>query len=224
MNWTLVAVIGILAGLAFLGARKGIVKMAFSALSLLVIVVLTSFLAPQACKLIADKTTVDETVREKTESYLVDKGIVNSNTISLDDDRLLLPESVKDKIEEKAQEYLNKGKDAYNSFVIDTISKTIYSAAVYVGVFLVLCIAMLILYGVLNVMSKLPVLDQLNRLAGGIIGAVLGLLIVWVLMIVFTSIGNTQVSAIVSNDIMSNPILTFLYDRNLLLNVLVKVF
>ncbi len=224
MNWTLIAVISIMVVLTFIGARKGLVKMAFSALSVLAIVILTSFIAPHACTAIASGTEADEAVREKTQQYLSDKNIIGNDPIDIDDETILLPKAIKDNIADKAQEYINKGYEAYNNYVVDVISRTIFSAIVYVAVFIVICILIFVLYGVLNIVSRLPVLKQVNRLAGGIIGAVMGLLIVWVLMIVFTSIGNTQLNAVVSNDINNNVFLKFLYDRNLLLHAFVKVF
>lgn len=224
MNWTLIVSIAIIVGIAIVGAYKGLVKMAFSALSAIAVIILTTILAPHVSSFVRNNTQLDETVRTKTEAYLIDKEIIKETEISFDTDKILLPQKVKDQITNDAEKYINKGREEYNQFIIDTASNAIYSVAIYVGVFIVVCILVIVIYSLLKVVSKLPVLNQLNRLAGAIIGAALGLILVWILLIVFTSFGNTALSLQVAENVKNSVLLSFLYNSNPLLFVIMKVF
>ncbi len=222
MNWVLVGVLLILLISIFIGMRKGLIKMVFSILSMVIVIVLTSILAPRLCRTLQKNTEWDDKLEQRTETFLEEHGVLKHD-VSVDVDEIPLPESLRNKVADSAESYIGKGIQAYNEYVVSTVSYVIFRSLVYVGLFLVLMIIVAIISTILNVMSRLPVLKQLNRAGGAIIGAVTGLLSVWILFMVLTVFGNTNAMVPVFEQINENAFLSFLYEKNLLMNFVLAV-
>ena len=67
--------------------------------------------------------------------------------------------------------------------------------------------------------AKLPVVKLLDQSAGIVVGVAEGLLIVWMVYILNELVGFGEIGNIISADIASNPILSWLYECNYLLKL-----
>lgn len=116
--------------------------------------------------------------------------------------------------------------EIYNNFVVETVSGIIFSAIVYIVMFVLLLALAGVIGILLNVIEKLPVLKQINKLAGGVAGLVKGLLIVWIAAILVMILSNTPIGIKIAADIDGNVFLKFLYDKNLIMYFLTggKIF
>ena len=227
MNWTLIVILIILAVSAAIGCKKGLIKVLFSLLAMAVIVVATTFFAPKMATALKTGTDWYDRLETKTEDYLEEAGVL-LHADSLGDSEalssLLIPSSAKETIAEKGDEYIAQGTDAYNSFVVTTVAGGIYSVMVYIGVLLAISLLVLILWGILNMLSKLPGVREVNRLGGLIAGLVVGLVIVWAGLLVVTVFFRNGLGSIISENIQSNGFLTFLYDKDPFLLLIEKFF
>lgn len=206
MNWTLLSILVILIVNVLIGIKKGLIKMLFSALSIIVVVIITSIFAPKLAEFLKDNTTWDDSLTSKTESFLIDKGIIKED-VEIDVSELPLPDMIKEKIAEGTEDMMEQGIKGYNEAVVNKVSGVIFSAIVYIVFFVVAMALTSIICMILDVVSKLPVLNQINKTAGGIIGLVQGLVIIWLFMIIIMIFGNTEFAMHVHKDINSNPIL-----------------
>ena len=73
----------------------------------------------------------------------------------------------------------------------------------------------MILCNTLNLLAKLPVLRQLNTMAGLAAGVAEGILLVWVLFVVLTMFAGSEFGRDAMEMIAKNPLLDFLYKNNL---------
>lgn len=224
MNWTLVCVLGILLITIIVGIQKGLIKMIFSMVSIIVVIAATSFAAPHICRYLESHTKWDDRVYDSTYKYFDEHGIIADEDGFLDTDALPIPKSFKQNIDDNASQLISDGAKAYNEYVTGKVSGAIFSAAVYISVFILISIALLVVGALLNIVSKLPVLKQINRIGGGIVGFVIGVLAVWIAFIIITVLGNTPFAATVFEQIDSNPFLTFMYNRNIILNFIINLF
>ena len=115
------------------------------------------------------------------------------------------------------QKHNAKWMAIYNNFVVETVSGIIFSAIVYIVMFVLLLALAGVIGILLNVIEKLPVLKQINKLAGGVAGLVKGLLIVWIAAILVMILSNTPIGIKIAADIDGNVFLKFLYDKNLIM-------
>ena len=67
-------------------------------------------------------------------------------------------------------------------------------------------------------------MKQINRISGGIIGLAMGVIFVWLGFVIITFLGNTSFASEAFRQIDENAFLTFMYDRNIILNILIGIF
>ncbi|MDD6234257.1 MAG: CvpA family protein [Lachnospiraceae bacterium] len=224
MNWTLICVIAILLINILVGVRKGLIKMVFSMIAVAAVTAVTVFASPHIAGYLAEHTSWETKVYNNTYKYLEEHDMLLDGSGLMDVDKLPLPKSLKQNIADKADELVSQGADAYNSYVTGRIADIIFTAAVYVACFIIVSIIVFIIGILLNVASRLPVLKQINRISGGVIGLAVGVIFVWLGFVVITFLGNTSFAPTVFRQIDENAFLTFMYDRNIILNVLIGIF
>ena len=223
MNWVLISVLVIIAAGVITGLSRGLIKMVFSALSIVIVVTLTSIISPFLTTYIEKNTKWDERVEDRTEIFLTEHGIIKDN-INIDTDDIPLPSLVRDKVSDAAQGYMDRGVREYNDYVVKAVSGVILRAMVYAILFLALIILSAVLNSVLGIISRLPVLKELNRAGGALIGAAVGILLIWLIFLMITVFGSTKAMVPVFRQIDENAFLSFLYDNNPLMNLLLSVF
>jgi uncharacterized membrane protein required for colicin V production len=112
-------------------------------------------------------------------------------------------------------EYLNNNDlGEVSKAITDNVMAEVLSIAVaIIGLFIVLLIALKIVFKVLDIISNLPVLTQANGLLGGIIGAVEGFIWCWVFALVFGSFIFPSLNAsnpeLFTVDMLTSPVYQF---------------
>lgn len=223
MNWTLLAVVLILAMVIGIGAAKGLIKMIFSVLVLIVTVVITTLITPWLSNFLGRVTNWDDALRTKVEKYYEDNDMLLSNG-QFEIDNSKFPKILADSIKEEANDVINDGAQKYNDCVIDATTKIIFRAIVYIATFIVLYIILKALGMIFDIISRLPVLNQVNRIGGALVGIVGGLIAIWIFFIIITSVGNTKFGSMVTEEINENAFLTFLYEKNLIQMFIFNLF
>ena len=176
------------------------------------------------------KEAIDNKDKRKTENKKLSKD-KNKNAI-IEANRLYIPSNLL--ISEKAvdeivtdilkNEHIKKAKEdiqkEVNHRVAIYLTGIVINSGTFILVYFILSAGLLVLGRVLNIISKLPVLNELNRMGGGIAGIFQGLVIVWLiftLMMVF--IGKPFVQEGM-RQIEENVFLKLLYESNVIAKVI----
>jgi hypothetical protein len=69
----------------------------------------------------------------------------------------------------------------------------------------------------IDLISKLPIIEEFNGMGGIMIGVVKGLIEIWILMLVITLVAHTEVGIKAMECISESFMLDMLYSNNLLL-------
>ena len=142
----LIGVIGFLALSAFIGYKRGMVKIVLSMAAMIVAYVLAAALTVPVSMALKSATPVYDTI-EKSVSTMVKESKVDSTSI----EKLNLPAQ----IEEKIMEGANDVASGFNEYLVETISNLILKALTFF-------IVMIVIYIILNIIIK--VLDFNIRL------------------------------------------------------------
>ena len=94
------------------------------------------------------------------------------------------------------------------------LSKLVIHLVAFVVTFLIVTIILRAVVFALDIIAELPLLGLLNRLAGGLVGAVGSLIVVWLLFIVVTLLYTTTIGRDLYDSIQGNAMLNVLYDCN----------
>lgn len=237
MNWLLLAALAIIGICAFAGWRAGFIKTVFSLISTITIIIITILVSPLVTNLLKSNEAIFQTVNGKLENLIDLSGIAeNLNSGEKNDptafiDGLSLPDSIRttikdslaDTMEEKEQEktdFVGDSLNALEQYICETLTNIILNALGFFITFLLAAAGIAVLCFVLDLISKLPVLHQINTIAGIAAGALEGLVILWILFIVLTMLGSTGFGQTCMAMINESRILSYLYDSNVLSKIL----
>lgn len=100
--------------------------------------------------------------------------------------------------------------------ICNLLTETILNAIGFFVTFLIASVGVAILCFTLDIISKLPVLHQINTLSGALVGALEGLVLVWIGFIIITMLGSTAFGQEALGLITESELLSYLYNNNIL--------
>lgn len=236
MNWLLIIVIGILIGFVIEGYYKGFVRIAFSLLAMIVTLVFVTAATPHLTAYLEENTTWDEAITEKclehvqeTSEEQVDEHIqeqVEEQAETVSQSGMSLPEKWLDQLADSGSDVVNDIME--QSGLHETIAANLaHFIMTGISFFIALIFISLVLHLIiraLDLVTKLPVIKHVNRTLGLLVGAVKGLLVVW-LFLYFISLTCTSGFGMRMLDYVNQSrFLTLLYEHNVLLQILMAVF
>lgn len=216
MNWLLLVALLLIGVCAFAGWRAGFVKTVFSLISTIAVIILTLIFSPVVSNMMKNNDAIFGGIKEKI-GMVVDLSGEEEDSESFIDG-LALPDSIKDmlKSNEDVSNYANNPMESLEDYICELLAGVVINAIGFIVTFLIAAAGMAILCFVLDVISKLPLLHQINTMAGVAAGALEGLVILWILFIVITMLGSTEFGQKMLEMISESKILSFLYDSNFL--------
>lgn len=226
MNWLVIAVLVVLIFFGFRGQREGFIRTVFSLFSLIIALFLTSTFSPYISKTLQNNekvhTYISDAVAKIVKTPKKD-GTVTEQVESIKE--LSLPKSLKNALIENnnGEVYKALAVNSFKEYVNNYLTCVVINALSFILAFIIVNICLSLILNALDLISKLPIINGLNKSAGFVIGLLHGLVIVWVLCILLTCFGGTEWGKHIYMLISESRFLTTVYDNNLLLNVITNM-
>ena len=118
--------------------------------------------------------------------------------------------------------YKTLGVTSFTEYIATYIAQMAIKLLSFLVTFLLAIIIVRALMAAVDIIGELPVLGILNHIAGGILGIAGALLFVWIGFLVITVAYSTAFGKSCFDMIESSQILTFLYNKNILLQKLLR--
>lgn len=127
-----------------------------------------------------------------------------------------IPQFLKDRLMENNNStiYNELGVESFPEYVAAYISRLVLHLVSFLVTFLLAIIIVKALMFAVNIIGELPVLGLLNHIAGGALGLVLAVMIVWLGFLVMTLAYTTEAGAACFEMMEKSTILRFLYETN----------
>ncbi len=155
----------------FLAYKKGIITLAIQLVAVVIAIVLTLILYKPVSNVIINVTGIDETIQNailEEANDIMTNGEEGSNQVVESIQNNMLPETAR------------------------TISINIIEGAVILILYIVIRIILRFVTALANLVSKLPILNQLNQLGGIIYGILRGVLIVYIILLLVNLSGEIE--------------------------------
>ena len=110
----------------------------------------------------------------------------------------------------------------FGSYVVHFFANIILNILAFVVTLLVVQLVLWTGLTALDLFSRLPLLNLLNRIGGLAIGAVQGLLVVWVIFLIISALSATDTGMMLMEMIDQSTILRPMYDGNLFMKIAVQ--
>lgn len=226
-NIILIGIIVFLAVMTFVGYQRGLVKTIFSFLSMLIILVVVTVLTPTA-QIMLKETMAYSVIRDNVQVYIeenIGKDFGKGSAAGLGAseqkkviESLPLPQNIKEELIHSNTEegYQLLEVTNFTDYLVEYVTYMVINAIAFVLLFVVVAIAINVAVYLLDIITKLPVLNFFNRGGGAFIGFAQAMVIVWIACIILTAFGATGWGQNVLAEINNHVVLSLIYNYNLL--------
>lgn len=237
MNWLLIIVILVLAGNIVWGFSRGFLRVIYSMLAWIAILVFVTWATPYVANVLTEKTNIDNRIESNLDEKLHELVIGDTNGQKEDrepdaqnpgqgkknyrDLQMKLPDAVTNKLFDtnKIADQILEGSGAYD-VVAGRATDLVMRVISFVLVLLIAVISFHLLSVVLKVVEKLPLIGGINRLLGLFAGLVKGILIIWLAFAIIAMAGTTDTGIALISYIYESPLLIWVYENNFVLTLL----
>lgn len=139
---------------------------------------------------------------------------------------LPLPEAIRRNLiyNNRVDVYELLGVDKFVDYVASYIAYSITNGIAFLLSFTLAIIIVKVALYAINILTAIPGISFLNAAGGMLLGGAAAVLWVWVFFIVVTVLCNTAIGKILMDAIENDFLLSLLYDKNVLLPVVMRVF
>ncbi len=226
MNWLAIVVLVILAGYALNGHRRGFIRTVFTLFSTIIALILTSWVSPVISKELQKNEKVMGFVTEKVEKVITFSEAGNKITDQVNFiNKLPLPAIMKHTLIENNTKdvYTAMAVDNFKDYISNSVARIIINAVVFLVIVLFITIGLALLCETMDIISKLPLINGLNKTAGLLAGLLHGIVVVWIGCIFLTILSSTQWGKSIFELINSSAFLSTIYNNNLLLKFIMNL-
>ena len=224
-RWLEVAVAVYLVGMMLYGHYRGFIKIAVSVLSLFITLFAARVAIPQAAVWLEHNTAVYETMKESAlkASGLDEKmeemaGLTGKAGERAVIESLEIPDQIKKLLIENnnGEVYQEMGVQIFEDYVGKYLADRVIRILIFTVLFIVFYAFLHIIIVWLDLISRLPIIYGLNKIAGAVLGLTEALIFVWVGALVLTLFSGSEIGRSMIDQINGSVWLTWLYDHNML--------
>lgn len=198
-------VVGIIALFTFLGYKQGLVKAAIKILSFFIAIIVALVLYRPISNAIINNTQIDENITNTIMEKITPEGISSKDEVEMTDNLAI----------KLVGEATSTIEEISNAFAIKLIE-----VCVLLLLYIVIKIALRFILALTDIITKLPLIKQINKLGGTIYGVVKGVIMVYVILGVIYLVAPI-INKNVSNAIDKSFITKNLYNNNIILKIIV---
>ena len=223
MNWLFWVVVAFIAFHIIDGLRRGFIRKVVSAVSLIVTLVLVTYLTPQITTFIQDHTSLHENLQQKCSEIFLNaeynEDVKTDQVLMIEN--MELPENIKEMLLENnnTESYDILKVSGFHDYVGAYLANLIINALAYLLSFVIVWTAIRALLLAMDVVTKLPILHGINKLLGGALGTVYGVVLIWIAFLLVTILCNGDLGRQFFALISENPFLLFLYNQNVIMKI-----
>ena len=180
---------------ALLAYRKGLISLSVQLLATIISILIIIVIYKPVSNLIINTTGIDEYIQngilEKV-TDVVEQDKENNNQIVETIENGMLPETARN------------------------LSIDIVQGGVILILYILLRIALRFVTGLVNIVAKVPIIKQINKLGGVLYGIIRGLLLVYVILLLVNLSGNINSNNTVYKSVESSTLGKFMNENNLI--------
>lgn len=224
-NWLEIVISIFIIGMILYGHYRGFFRLAVSASAIILTIIAVNIAMPYVTQFLRGNTPIVETISNVIKSAIMEEMNVTDNEAPSQQrsiiEQLELPEQLKFSLLENNNNevYQMLGVERFSDYICHYISNIIINAAGVLLIYLICFILIRIVAKWLDIISRLPILSGLNKIAGAILGGVQAVLLVWVFFVIITIMSGTPFARMMLNQISNSLYLHYLYNHNIFITI-----
>lgn len=231
LTWLGIVVAGILLLTAYKGFRRGFIREIVSFFFVFLALAVSWAINPYVNEFFMENTPVYEKIQESCQSFVESQKKQELTSPGTEEqtgfiEGLELPELLQKGLESNntAEVYTYLAVDSFGEYISEALARMIVNGLSFFVSYLLASVILRLGTWVLNLLAGLPVLKSANKLAGGLVGAVKGVLFVWIAFLVMTILCSTSIGKETLALIEKDAFLNVLYEYDIFVNVFMSIF
>ena len=209
-------IIVIMVSSIFVGLKKGLISCIIDIAAVIVALILAILLCRPITNLVIENTNFDESL-----ATTISQNIPLSDTDFKVEANTNLPEGIVDYINSITENVNTSKEEAFNAIGVE-IASGIISVIVFIAIFVIVRIILTLIKVVSKIIDKIPLLSQVNKVGGAVLGAIEGAIIIYVIFAAVSMIAPVISDTNLLELINSSNIGSIMYNNNLVLNSMFK--
>lgn len=210
-----IAIVVIIILAIILGMKKGLTVCLVNIFSFIIALVVALMLCKPVGNYIMEKTPIGDNIKST-----IKQSMPMSDDIKFDENSAL-PEGIKSYVNKQIAN-VNNAKETTAEAVSSELTKDIINAIAFIGIFIIVRLALIVVKVISKIITKLPILKQIDHLGGSICGGLQGIIVIYsifaVLSIVSPIIENTNIIKQINNSHIGK----LMYNNNFIVKKLYK--
>ena len=194
----------------FLGYKKGLVNVIFNLCAFLVAMLITIILYRPIAGIVINNTKLYDNIRQT----VLDKGILEKK-----DDVSQDSSDINKYIQIHTYNALTDVQSNSIEAVADSIAINTVNIIVSISLFVVVRILLVFAKTFAGALAELPIIKQFNKLGGVLYGAIVGVVLIYIILTIMFFVVSINGSYDITNAIDSSIITKYLYQNNIILNI-----
>lgn len=217
ISWTWLGIV-VLALIIFAcasGFRRGFVKEIVSAFFMIISFLLVWVINPvqsNCQELVMEQTGSQKALDKEEQTQIMEK--------------MELPDILKTSLMENntAETYRYLAVSTFAEYIADSLAVMIVNGISFLLSFIISAIVIRLLSYILNVLTNLPVIKGVNKIAGGVVGGAKCIIFIWIGFLILTLLCDTTIGKQGMALVEQDTVLNFLYNQNIFVKVFMSVF
>lgn len=229
LTWFGIVILLILILFIWMGYRRGFIREIVSFFFVFLSLSLAWAINPYINDFLISETPVYSTIQETCTDFVQKQSSDLENEMESSSqfiDGLNLPEILRKNIEKNnnTENYAELSVNTLTEYVSGYLARTIVNGLSYVLAYILATIGIRIVVYILNLIAGLPILKTANKLTGGLVGFVKGLVFVWILFLILTVLCSTEIGKTSLELIEKDSLLSVIYQYDPLIQIFIKIF
>ena len=229
LTWFGIVILLILILFIWMGYRRGFIREIVSFFFVFLSLSLAWAINPYINDFLISETPVYSTIQETCTDFVQKQSSDLENEMESSSqfiDGLNLPEILRKNIEKNnnTENYAELSVNTLTEYVSGYLARTIVNGLSYVLAYILATIGIRIVVYILNLIAGLPILKTANKLTGGLVGFVKGLVFIWILFLILTVLCSTEIGKTSLELIEKDSLLSVIYQYDPLIQICTKIF
>lgn len=230
MNWVLIVVLLVLAGSILNGYRRGFLRLVYSLVSWILMFAVVSWATPYFSRFMFENTSVYDRVAAHCEEVIHQNAQeqVQKEAAGREEELAALgirvPDRVMDDIFERvagtADEFL-EDSGIYTRLAAE-VAVFITQGIAFLTALIIAWLIVHLISHLLGIVSRIPIIKGLNQFLGLFAGGIYGMMLIWIAFYIIAVCSAGETGQAVVSYIRASRILTFLYENNPVLFILIR--
>ena len=203
---------------SFLGYKKGLTKSFLKIFTFIIALVISFVLFKPISNIIINNTDIDENlqkaIEEKFNQSEENKQVEQKNDENSEKNDM--PTIFNNFISEKINDATAEAKDVIVKEASKQIAITIINVGVVILVYIISQIVLIFIKGITDLVTKLPVIKQCDKLGGVIYGLLRAAIILTIISLIAPIINSTVLLDMINDSIIGSK----LYNNNIIFNII----